>query len=88
VARELMATMAKVPHHGSVDVGDPAAWRLVVAADATLAITRFNKAEQSLPTQADCARLVARGGCWGETTPLAGSAPEIASPDDSHEAPS
>jgi hypothetical protein len=60
LAQGLVARMFKVPHHGSEDADSPEVWANHLRSDAVYAMTRFNNAERSLPSDADRARMRAR----------------------------
>ena len=60
LAQGLIARMFKVPHHGSEDADAPEVWAKHLQSDAVYAMTRFNNAERSLPSDDDRARMRAR----------------------------
>jgi hypothetical protein len=60
LAQGLIARMFKVPHHGSEDADAPEVWANHLRSDAVYAMTRFNNAERSLPSNDDRARMRAR----------------------------
>ena len=60
LAQGLVARMFKLPHHGSDDADAPEVWANHLREDAVYAMTRFNNAERSIPSEDDRSVMRAR----------------------------
>lgn len=62
------ASLVKVPHHGSQGAYYEPFWDAFVTPDATMLVAPYTSLKDPIPTQQDCAQLLARGRLW-QTAP-------------------